>query len=244
MNRADEPHAAVPPRPPVLEAKGLSAGYGDLAAVRDVSFDVLPGQIMAVLGPNGAGKSTVLRTLAGLLKPLAGQVLLGGQRVTTPLHQRARAGLAYIADDRSLIPGLSVIDNLRLAKVDVDAVVAAAPVLGPLLSRRAGLLSGGEQQLLSVVRALSMKPVVLLIDELSQGLSPIAADAVWDLLQAAATKGTAVIAVEQVIRTAIDRSDRFVVLYQGSQALAGNSAEHRHDLAEIERLHVVAASEG
>jgi branched-chain amino acid transport system ATP-binding protein len=227
---------------PVLEAERLSVGYGDLAAVRDVDLTVGAGQIVALLGPNGAGKTTLLRTLAGLLRPLAGRVLFGGRPTSGPLHRRARAGLGYVADDRSLIPDLSVLDNLRLAKVDVDEVVAGAPVLGPLLRRRAGLLSGGEQQLLSVVRALRRGPKVLLVDELSQGLSPLAVDAVWTSLRSAADAGTGVLVVEQMIGRAVELSDRFVVLRQGELALAGASADYRFRLDELERLHVVAAS--
>ncbi|MDL5352124.1 ATP-binding cassette domain-containing protein [Microbacterium sp. zg-YB36] len=234
--------AREPLRAAVLEAKSLSAGYGDLAVMRDLNLTIAPGQIVALLGPNGAGKSTLLRTLAGLLKPLSGEVWFDGQVAKGPLHRRARAGLAYIADDRSLIPDLTVRDNLRLAKVDVNEVIAEAPVLGRLINRRAGLLSGGEQQLLSVVRALSRKPKILLVDELSQGLSPLAVEEVWALLRTTAMRGTAVLAVEQVIGRALDLSHRFVVLRQGTLALEGDSLDYRDKLAEIERLHVVAAS--
>lgn len=226
----------------VLEGQGLAIGYGDLAVARGINLTVRAGEVVAVLGPNGSGKSTLLRTLVGLLKPLAGEVLFQGRVTHAPLHRRARMGLAYIAEDRSLIPDLTVLDNLRLAKVDVERIVADAPALGPLLRRRAGLLSGGEQQLLGAARALGRDPAVLVVDEISQGLSPLAVEAVWELVARAASTGTAVVVVEQVLGRAIELSDHFLVLRQGGIALADKSVGYRGRLAEIERLHLATAS--
>jgi branched-chain amino acid transport system ATP-binding protein len=170
-------------------------------------------------------------------------VRLFGEVTRAALHARARAGLGYIAENRSLIPALSVRDNLRLAKVDAAEVVAFVPELEKLLNRRAGLLSGGEQQLLSVGRALARRPRVLVVDEFSQGLAPLAAEAVSALLRRAADAGTAVLLVEQVLRRALALSDRFLVLHQGAVALAGRSAGHRGRIEEIERL-TIAAGDG
>ncbi|MFB4308301.1 ABC transporter ATP-binding protein [Actinomadura sp. GTD37] len=232
-----------PPAGAVLQTTALAVGYGDLRVVEGVDLAVREGEITALLGSNGSGKTTVLRTVVGLQRPLAGEVRLFGEVTRAALHARARAGLGYIAENRSLIPALSVRDNLRLAKVDAAAVVALAPQLEPLLSRRAGLLSGGEQQLLSVGRALARRPRVLVVDEFCQGLAPLAAEAVSALLRKAADDGTAVLLVEQVLRRALALSDRFLVLRQGAVALAGRSADHRNRTEEIERLTVAAAGE-
>ncbi|MFC5745609.1 ATP-binding cassette domain-containing protein [Actinomadura rugatobispora] len=213
-----------------------------MRVVDGVDLAVDEGEITALLGGNGAGKTTVLRTVVGLQRQLGGEVHLFGEATRAPLHQRARAGLGYIADNRSLIPALSVRDNLRLAKVDLDEVVAVVPALAGLLDRRAGLLSGGEQQLLSVGRALARRPRLLVVDEFSQGLSPLAAEAVTALLRAAAEAGTGVLLVEQVLRRALALSDRFLVLRQGGVALDGRSADHRDHPEEIERLTTAAVN--
>jgi branched-chain amino acid transport system ATP-binding protein len=225
----------------ILQTRDLAAGYGDLKVVQGINLVVREGEITALLGANGAGKTTVLRTVVGLQRPLGGEVRLFGEPTRAPLHQRARAGLAYIADNRSLIPALSVRDNLRLAKVDADDVVALAPQLKNLLGRRAGLLSGGEQQLLSVSRALSRHPRVLVMDEFSQGLAPLAVESISLLLRQAAAAGTAVLLVEQVLQRALDLSDQFLVLRQGSVPLAGRSAGYRSRIEEIERLTIATA---
>jgi branched-chain amino acid transport system ATP-binding protein len=220
----------------VLQTTALAVGYQDLQVVRGIDLAVRKGKITALLGANGSGKTTVLRTVAGLQRPLGGEVRLFGEVTRAALHARARAGLGYIAENRSLIPALTVRDNLRLAKVDTAAVVALAPPLEKLLSRRAGLLSGGEQQLLSVSRALARRPRLLVVDEFCQGLAPLAAETVSALLRQAAEAGTAVLLVEQGLRRALALSDRFLVLRQGAVALAGRSADYRSRTEEIERL--------
>jgi branched-chain amino acid transport system ATP-binding protein len=233
------PAASGPGRQVILETRNLAAGYGDLRVVQGIDLLVRGGEITALLGANGAGKTTVLRTIVGLLRPLGGDVRLFGQPTRAPLYARARSGLAYIADNRSLIPALSVRDNIRLAKVEPEAVVAIAPQLEELLNRRAGLLSGGEQQLLSVSRALSRRPRALVVDEFSQGLSPLAAESISRLLRQAAAEGTAVLLVEQVLQRALGLSDQFLVLRQGGVALAGTSAGYLSRIEEIERLTTV-----
>jgi ABC-type branched-subunit amino acid transport system ATPase component len=219
----------------VLEAKGITVGYGDLRAVRDLNVGVGPGEVVALLGPNGAGKTTSLLALAGVLKPMSGTVHWHGQAVRTPLHRRAQAGLACVFEDRSIVSSLSVRDNLRLGGADEQVALRWFPALSGLARRRAGLLSGGEQQMLSIGRAISRNPAAILIDELSQGLAPQTADQVGEAVRNCARQGIAVIVVEQKLNRALAISDRFYLLTHGSIAVAGRSEQHRHNPAELQR---------
>jgi ABC-type branched-subunit amino acid transport system ATPase component/branched-subunit amino acid ABC-type transport system permease component len=155
----------------VLRAEGLSAGYGELAAVRDLNLTVHAGEVVALLGPNGAGKSTILLTLAGELPPLAGEVTYLGRTNPDPLYQRVREGLGFVPEERSVFESLTVGANLRLGPGPSDMALELFPELRPLLGRRAGLCSGGEQKILSLARALAGQPRLLLVDELSLGLA-------------------------------------------------------------------------
>jgi branched-chain amino acid transport system ATP-binding protein len=219
----------------VLEAKGITVGYGDLRAVRDLSVGVEPGEIVALLGPNGAGKTTSLLALAGVLTPMSGTVHWHGQAVRAPLHRRARAGLACVFEDRSIVSSLSVRDNLRLGGADEQVALTWFPALSGLVRRRAGLLSGGEQQMLSIGRAIGRNPAAILIDELSQGLAPQTADVVAEAVRNCARQGIAVIVVEQNLKRALAISDRFYLLTHGSVAVAGRSEQHRDNPAELQR---------
>src|SRR6266702_4964595 len=203
-----------------LEARGLEAGYLGVPVLHDLNLRVEPGEVVALLGANGAGKTSALLTLAGDLKPLKGEVLLHGEVTTAPMHRRVQQGLALITDDRALFSGLSALDNLRLGRGTVDAALAAFPELQPLLKTSAGLLSGGEQQMLSLGRVLAAEPSVVLADELSLGLAP---KIVTRLLAA--------------VRASADRGD---VLRQGSVALSGTAQELRANLKEIERSYLSA----
>ena len=147
---------------PVIEARGISVGYGPVSVVHDLDLAVEAGEVVALLGVNGAGKTTTVRALAGDLKPSAGEIWFRGQPTTAPLHQRARDGLRFITEERSVFMGLSTADNLRLGGQPREKCLELFPELEPLLSRRAGLLSGGEQQMLTLARALASEPVVLL----------------------------------------------------------------------------------
>ena len=167
-----------------LEARGLSAGYGDLAAVRDLDLALHTGEIIAIFGPNGAGKTTTLLTLAGALPPLKGDVLWRGQRTTRPLHRRVRDGMGFVPEERSVVSSLSTLDNLRLGLGTVEDALRLFPQLEPLLNRPAGLLSGGEQQMLTLGRALALLPAALLVDELSLGLAPVVVEHLLDTLRA------------------------------------------------------------
>ncbi|SOD72133.1 amino acid/amide ABC transporter ATP-binding protein 2 (HAAT family) [Jatrophihabitans sp. GAS493] len=225
----------------VLAARDLCIGYGDLTVARDLNLQVNRGELVALMGANGAGKTTLVQTLVGLLKPVSGHVAMYGEQTSQPLHKRSRQGLSFVADDRSIIPGLTARDNLRIAAVSDTQAAADFPVLAPLLKRRAGLLSGGEQQLLTVYRALSRGAQIVVIDELSQGLAPQVVDRICGMLRQATENGTAVVVVEQTLRRALAISDRFAVLHGGSIALTGQSAEYRNHQSDIEHLYLRTA---
>jgi len=235
----------VSPLSPLVEVRELHAGYGRTVVVRDLSLTVDPGEVVALLGPNGAGKTTTLMTAAGLLPALAGEVLLFGEQVDTGSpHRNERRGLGYVTEDRSLFGGLTVHENLRLAGggrrgraqrgggdgrrrpgVDLADVTRYFPALGPLAHRRTGLLSGGEQQMLAVARALMSNPRVLLLDEPTTGLAPkLAADA-YAALAALREQGLTIIVAEQQVPLVLGLADRGYVLESGRIQLDGAAAE-------------------
>ncbi|MEX5635648.1 ABC transporter ATP-binding protein [Parafrankia sp. FMc2] len=219
---------------PVLEARSLSAGYRRVPCVREVSLDVCPGEIVVVLGPNGAGKTTTLLTLSGALPSLGGEVHLRGEPTDAALHHRVRGGLGIIPEERSVISRLSVRDNLRIGPGPVERALDLFPELRPLLRRRAGLLSGGEQQMLSTARALAAEPSVLLADELSLGLAPKIVTRLMQALRSAADRGAGVLLVEQHARQALAIADRAYILRRGSVVWSGSADEARANLQEIE----------
>ena len=213
---------------PLLELRSLTSGYGDLAAIRDVSLTLHVGEIVALFGPNGAGKSTTMSAAVGVLPIMSGEVLwLGGSRPKN-LCAFSRNGLAFVPEGRSVISSLSVQDNLRLGKGGVDGAVAYFPELEKLLSRPAGLLSGGEQQMLSLGRALATQPKALLADEVSLGLAPIIVDRLFNAIrQASADSGMGVLLVEQQPRRALAVADRWYLLQNGQligDGLAGDTS--------------------
>ena len=227
----------------VLEARGLSAGYGPQAVVHDIDIVVGPGEVVGLLGANGAGKTTTLLALAGELPLLAGAVLLHGVATTAPLYRRARQGLTFVTEEKSVFMGLSTRDNLRVADVDVDEALALFPELGKRINVRAGLLSGGEQQMLTLARALSRKPRVLLADELSMGLAPIIVQRLLDAVtHAARERGTAVLLVEQHVRKALQHSDRAYVMRRGQIELSGSAGDLLARIDEIEDRYLAAAT--
>jgi branched-chain amino acid transport system ATP-binding protein len=219
---------------PVLRAENLSAGYGAVAAVKALSLEIGAGQLVALLGPNGAGKTTTLSAVIGDLPLMAGALYWKGQPFKSSSHTRARAGVAYVMEGRSIIKSLSVLDNLRLGRGTVDDALTIFPELRRLIRRKAGLLSGGEQQMLALGRALASRPELLMVDELSLGLAPIVVDRLMDALRDAAAGGTAVLLVEQHVRKALKHADRVYVLRRGELALAASGADvrHRHDMIE------------
>jgi branched-chain amino acid transport system ATP-binding protein len=200
---------------PLLETRGLAAGYHGVAAISDIDLVVRPGEIVALLGRNGAGKTTLLHTLAGKLRPLAGAVLVDGEVTRASLHRRARDGLALVTEERSVFSELSVSSNLRLGRGEAAAALALFPELEPLLRRRAGRLSGGEQQILTLARALAGRPRALLADELSLGLAPLVVERLLSALRDAAAEGLGVLLVEQHTQQALRASDRVYVIQRG-----------------------------
>jgi branched-chain amino acid transport system ATP-binding protein len=227
----------------VLHARALSVGYSGTAVVRDMDLRVGAGEVVALLGRNGAGKTTTLRTIAGLLRPVGGQVEITGRVTSAPLHARARRGLAFVTEERAVIHGLTVHENLRLGSGQPAAAYELFPELKDLRRRKAGVLSGGEQQMLALGRSLAARPALLLVDELSLGLSPIIVQRLMMALRAAATAGTAVLLVEQHPAVAFAIASRGYVLSQGEVALSGPVAELRTRMADIEASYLSGATE-
>jgi branched-chain amino acid transport system ATP-binding protein len=223
----------------LIAARGVSAGYGKVAVVRDVDIDVGAGEVVALLGANGAGKTTTLLTLAGELAPLSGSVEFLGAPTRTPMHVRCRKGLGYVTEERSVIMDMSVADNLKLADVAPATAFSYFPALEAIMDRRAGLCSGGEQQMLSLARALGREPKVLLADELSLGLAPlIVADLLQAVRDAAVERGVGVLLVEQHVRQALKIADRVYVMERGRIVLSGAAAEVVGQLDKIEAAYL------
>ena len=225
-------------RQPILQADGLWAGYGRLACVRDLSLDVYPGEIVVMLGPNGAGKTTTLLTLAGALPLIRGRVLWKGHPTTAPLHIRIRDGLGMVPEERSIVSKLSTGDNLRIGPGPVERALELFPELAPLLRRRGGLLSGGEQRILAMARALAAEPAALLADELSLGLAPKIVSRLMQALRDAAARGAAILLVEQHARQALSIADRAYILRRGSIVWSGSADQAQRSLAEIESAYL------
>jgi len=240
-----------------LVVRELSAGYRGVPVVRELNLEVHPGEVVALLGPNGAGKTTTLETIAGLNHPISGSVELSGEKIGgTPAYLLAGRGLALVPEGRALFPGLTVREHLRLAGgrggrgarggrggqsrragSREDELLEMLPELRKCLGRKAGLLSGGEQQMLAVGRALVTRPRLLLVDEMSLGLAPVIVDRLIPVLRRAADEmGSSVLFVEQHVALALEVADRAYVLTHGRIGLEGPAAELR------ERRELLAAS--
>jgi branched-chain amino acid transport system ATP-binding protein len=230
--------------PELLTVEGLHAGYLGIPAVRDLSLTVGAGEVVALLGPNGAGKTTTLSTIAGLLEPISGAIRFGGQEIAgRPAFKVARLGLSLVPEDRALFYGLTVRENLRMGRgthsLGKDELLEMLPELEKCLGRRAGVLSGGEQQMLAVGRALIGRPKLLLVDEMSLGLAPVIVERLLPILRRIATElGTGVLFVEQHIAMALEIADRAYVLNHGDLVLSGSAADlrGRRDLVEASYL--------
>ena len=227
----------------MIAARGLSAGYREAVIVRDLHLHVGEGEIVALLGPNGAGKSTTVMTLAGALAPLAGEVHFAGREDHSPLHRRTRAGLAVVTERRSVFMQMSTLDNLRVARCDIEAALTLFPELKACLKRKAGLLSGGEQQMLALARNLARSPRVLLADELSLGLAPLIVDRLLAAVRQFADSGGAVLLVEQHISKALSVADRAYVMAGGQLRLTGTADEVRSKVGDIEASYLAQAAQ-
>jgi branched-chain amino acid transport system ATP-binding protein len=228
----------------VLALRKLSAGYDGIAVVHDLDLGIEAGEVVALLGANGAGKTTSLLTVSGILPRLGGEIEVLGRAVAEPrrvrlpgapsatgVWRRARDGVAHVPEDRSLFFGLTVAENLRVARhrrdhVALDDVLDLFPALRALMGRRAGLISGGEQQMLALARALVSRPKLLLVDELSLGLAPIVVERLLPVVRTIATeRGIAVLLVEQHVPMALAVADRAVVLRRGRVIVRGAAAD-------------------
>lgn len=210
--------------PAQLELRGLCTGYGRLTAVSDISLRVCAGEVVALFGPNGAGKTSTLLAAVGVLPRRGGSVHFNGVQAPASLHAMTRAGLAFVPETRSIVSTLSTRDNLRLGRGTVAGALAYFPELEEHLDRPAGLLSGGQQQILMLARALSGRPRALLVDELSLGLAPQVVDRLLATLRRAADQeGLAVLVVEQQMRRALATADRWYLLTDGTLRATGDA---------------------
>ncbi|MCH5644584.1 MULTISPECIES: ABC transporter ATP-binding protein [unclassified Gordonia (in: high G+C Gram-positive bacteria)] len=222
-----------------LELSDITVGYGGVPAVRGLSASVRRGEILALLGPNGSGKTTTLLAAVGALPLMAGDVRALGEPIDRRIERNARRGITLVPDTRGVFHRLSVSDNLRLAKrkggMEIDAVFDYFPKLKTMRSRRCGNLSGGEQQMLALAKALLTGPQVLLIDEMSLGLSPIAVQDLLPRLRAIADDhNMAVVLVEQHIDLALGIADSAVVLHHGRVALSASASELKANRDRVE----------
>jgi len=226
--------------PAMLEVDGISVYYGNIAAVKDLSLVVHQGEIVTLIGSNGAGKSTTLRTVSGLLKPRHGGLRFLGRPITgIPAHEVVQRGIAQSPEGRRIFPRMTVSENLDLGAFlrkdkagiaeDQERMLELFPRLRERIAQKAGTLSGGEQQMLAVARALMARPKLLLLDEPSMGLAPVLVDLIFATIRRIREQGTTVLVVEQNARAALSVADRAYVLESGTIKLQGGARELRND---------------
>lgn len=224
-----------------LQIEALDVRYGLLQAVKDVSFGVDPGDIVAFIGANGAGKTTLFRAIAGAHRPAAGHIVFAGEDVTSvPDYRRVRKGIALVPEGRHLFTDLTVAENLGLARAagrkgrwDVQSVLSVFPNLAPHLRQKSGTLSGGEQQAAAIARALVANPEVLLLDEVSLGLSPVAVEWVYASIRQLVDTDTAILLVEQDLNRALSMATRVICMREGRVVARGAVNElTREDIME------------
>lgn len=234
---APSPAAA---EPPLLQVEGLRVAYGKIEAVKGISFTVPAGRVVTLIGTNGAGKTTTLRTLSGLLKPLAGRVVFDGEPLAgVAAHKIVERGLAHSPEGRRLFPRLTIEENLKLGAFlrkdaagiakDVQRVYELFPILGERRRQASGTLSGGEQQMLAMGRALMSRPKLLMLDEPSMGLSPIMMQKIMDTIRELRSQGTTILLVEQNAQAALSLADRGHVMEIGTIVLSGTGEDLLHD---------------
>ena len=226
----------------MLEVRDLQVYYGMIHAIKGISFDVNQGEVIALIGANGAGKTTTLHTITGLLAPKSGSVLFEGKDITkVPAHKIVSMGMAHVPEGRRVFAELSVYENLKMGaytrkdKKEIEESLANVYKRFPRLEERknqmAGTLSGGEQQMLAMGRALMSKPKIILMDEPSMGLSPIFVNVIFDIIGAVSESGTTVLLVEQNAKKALSISDRAYVLETGTITMSGKAKDLLEDEA-------------
>ncbi|MBD8941011.1 MAG: ABC transporter ATP-binding protein [Clostridiales bacterium] len=224
----------------MLKIEDLYVSYGMINAIKGVSFEVNEGEVVSLIGANGAGKTTILHTITGLLKPKSGSVMFEGKELTTtPAHEIVKLGMAHVPEGRRVFADLSVYDNLMLGAYTrkdkneiaktLEMVYERFPRLEERKKQIAGTLSGGEQQMLAMGRALMSKPRIILMDEPSMGLSPLFVNEVFDIIKKISASGTTVLLVEQNAKKALSISDRAYVLETGKIALTGKASDLIND---------------
>ena len=220
----------------MLEVKDLEVYYGMIQAIKGISFEVNQGEVIALIGANGAGKTTTLHTITGLLSPKKGSVLFEGQDITkVPAHKIVSMGMAHVPEGRRVFSQLSVYENLKLGAYtrkdrsnidkELQSIYERFPRLAERKNQLAGTLSGGEQQMLAMGRALMSKPSIVLMDEPSMGLSPILVDEIFDIIESISKSGTTVLLVEQNAKKALSIADRAYVLETGKVVLEGDAKD-------------------
>jgi branched-chain amino acid transport system ATP-binding protein len=227
----------------LLSVQGLNVNYASVQALFDVSIEVPQGGIVAVLGANGAGKSTLARTVSGLVPSTSGKVFFDGQDITKAHpHEIRRAGLVHIPEGRGIFPGLSVQENIRMAvrrvgtpdqrKTATERAYEMFPRLAERRNQRAGTLSGGEQQMLALARAVSVPPKLIIADEMSLGLAPLVVNAVFESIEQAAQNGVTIVLIEQFVHRALGLASECVILKQGSVAWTGPADNARQEVLD------------
>jgi branched-chain amino acid transport system ATP-binding protein len=223
---------------PILELRNVRAGYGSIDVLHGVNLTIGRGEVVALLGPNGAGKSTTIKVISGLLRPSSGHLIVAGRDVTgASAGALARAGLCTIPEGRGIFPNLTVRENLLMATFsghkmsDIEEkTYARFPRLSERRTQLAGTMSGGEQQMLSLARALATDPAILLLDELSMGLAPLIVAELYAQVAAIAAEGVSVLVVEQFARTVLGVADTAVLLTHGSVRMAGKASDIGDDV--------------
>jgi branched-chain amino acid transport system ATP-binding protein len=227
----------------VLRTEGLTAGYGGPPIIEDISLTVRAGKITAIVGPNGAGKSTLLKALSGVLRVARGDVYIQGQKATnTPPEKLVKRGLGYVPQVSNIFPDLTVRENMEMGaytrrrgvNARIDELCELFPDLGTSLRRRAGMLSGGQRTMLAMARALMLKPVVMLLDEPSAGLSPLLQSALWEQVERISATGVGICVVEQNTRRTLRHAHWGYILVLGRNRLDGPAEELLHDESVVE----------
>jgi len=223
---------AAPDTAAAFRVEGLTAGYGGVTVLRDVTLTVRANSVTALLGPNGAGKTTLLRVASGLLRARAGRMYLGSTEVTgRPPEKLAAAGICHVPEGRGIFPGLTVRENLILQarrgteRESAEKAVEAFPILGQRMGQLAGTLSGGQQQMLALARAYVTQPRVVLLDEVSMGLAPAIVDEIFAFVHRLAAEGAALLLVEQYVTRALASADYVYLLNKGEVSFAGEPTE-------------------